>query len=153
MKNVKTILIVITMVGFGLVQSSCSEDNNLTGNQIQSQIESSVASKTWKITFFEDSGKDETDHFSGYSFTFKDDGKITADNGVNHIEGTWKIADNNSSDDSQDDLDFIIHFNLTNDFEDLNEDWDIISSSDIKIELVHVSGGNGGTDFLTFESL
>jgi hypothetical protein len=41
---------------------------------------------------------------------------------------------------------------LTNDFEDLNDDWDIISHSPTKIELKDVSGGNGGTDYLTFEN-
>jgi hypothetical protein len=38
-----------------------------------------------------------------------------------------------------------------NDFEDLNDDWDIISRSSTKIELIDISGGNGGTDYLTFE--
>jgi hypothetical protein len=54
-------------------------------------------------------------------------------------------------DDSSDDLDFNIFFNVANDFEDLNDDWDIISQSSSKIELIDISGGNGGTDYLTFE--
>ena len=29
-------------------------------------------------------------------------------------------------------------------FEDLNDDWDFISQSSTKIELIDVSGGNGG---------
>lgn len=49
------------------------------------------------------------------------------------------------------DIDFNIYFNLSNEFEDLNDDWDLISRSDSKIELFDVSGGNGGTDYLTFE--
>jgi len=63
------------------------------------------------------------------------------------------VTNSDSNDDSPDDndLDFNINFNLTNNFEDLNDDWDIISQSDTKIELTDVSGGNGGTDFLTFE--
>lgn len=52
-------------------------------------------------------------------------------------------------DDSQDDLDF--NFNLSNEFEDLSDDWDIISQSSTKIELIDVSGGNGGTDYLSFQ--
>ncbi|MEZ4988540.1 MAG: hypothetical protein R2795_26535 [Saprospiraceae bacterium] len=42
---------------------------------------------------------------------------------------------------------------MSNRFEELNEDWEIISQSDTRIELVHVSGGNGGTDYLTFERI
>jgi hypothetical protein len=51
------------------------------------------------------------------------------------------------------DMDFNIFFNLTNNFEDLNEDWHIVSQSSTRIELIHVSGGNGGTDTLTFERI
>ena len=44
-----------------------------------------------------------------------------------------------------------IHQTLTNNFEELNDDWDVVSQSATKIELIDVSGGNGGTDYLTFE--
>ena len=49
------------------------------------------------------------------------------------------------------DIDFNIFFSSPADFAELSEDWDIISHSASKIELKHVSGGNGGTDLLTFE--
>lgn len=64
---------------------------------------------------------------------------------------TWSITDRNSNDDSLDDLDFNIYFDLTNNFEDLNDDWDILTQNAAKIELIDVSGGNGGTDYLSFE--
>ena len=76
------------------------------------------------------------------------------------MNGTWSVEDDDSnsssdSDDSTDDDDFNIFFPVpdTNDFEDLNDDWDIVSISNNKIELTDVSGGNGGTDFLTFEKI
>ena len=49
------------------------------------------------------------------------------------------------------DIDFNIFFSAPADFAELSEDWDIISHTASKIELIHVSGGNGGTDLLTFE--
>jgi hypothetical protein len=52
------------------------------------------------------------------------------------------------------DLEYIIsniYFNLTNDFEELNDDWDFITQSSSKIELKDLSGGDGGIDYLTFE--
>lgn len=48
-------------------------------------------------------------------------------------------------------IDFNIFFASPADFAELSEDWDIISHTASKIELKHVSGGNGGTDLLTFE--
>ena len=35
----------------------------------------------------------------------------------------------------------------------LSEDWEIIFLTNTKIELRHVSGGNGGADILTFEKV
>ena len=128
---------------------SCSNDDS--NNNVQSTIQNNVASGTWRITKFIDSGVDETNHFTGYNFTFNTNGVINANNGSNNYNGTWSITDSNSNDDSQNDLDFNINFVLTNDFEDLNDDWDFISQSAIKIELIYISGGNGGTDYLTFE--
>ena len=60
------------------------------------------------------------------------------------------VDDGNSSDD---DDDFILDFAVpeSSDFEDLIDDWDFISVSNTKIELIDISGGNGGTDYLTFE--
>ncbi len=97
--------------------------------------------------------RDETNDFSGFDFTFEGTGKLTATNGTETFEGTWSITDSDPNDDdaSDDDLDFNINFDLTNDFEDLNDDWDFISRSATKIELIDISGGDGGTDLLTFE--
>ena len=129
---------------------SCNKNDDSPNNNIQNTVQTNVQSGTWRITKFIDSGTDETNHFTGYNFTFNSSGVLNANNGTNNYNGTWSIIDSNSSDDSQDDLDFNLNFNLTNNFEDLNDDWDFISQSATKIELIDVSGGNGGTDYLTF---
>lgn len=138
--------------------SACSsDDDDVKDNSQQiSQIENIVESGNWRITNFIDSGKNETSDFTGYDFLFNSDGSLIATNGTNTIDGTWSITDDSSSSSSSssdDDIDFNIFFPVpdTNDFEDLNDDWDIISSTSTKIELIDMSGGNGGTDNLTFE--
>jgi hypothetical protein len=130
---------------------SCNKNDDSPNNNIQNTVQTNVQSGTWRITKFIDSGTDETNHFTGYNFTFNSSGVLNANNGTNNYNGTWSLIDSNSSDDGQDDLDFNLNFNLTNDFEDLNDDWDFISQSATKIELIDVSGGNGGTDYLTYE--
>jgi hypothetical protein len=148
--KIKHVWIILLVLNFGTISCSYNEEGDPDLPSIQ-QIEDIMISGNWRISKFIDSGKDETNHFSGYDFVFNGNGVLTSDNGTNTYEGTWSISDSNSSDDSPDDLDFNIQFNLTNDFEDLNDDWDILSVTASKIELVDVSGGNGGTDFLTFE--
>ena len=134
-----------------LLVISCDKNEDNSINNIQLSVQNNVQKGTWRITKFIDSGKDETSNFTGFSFTFNNSGTVIAGNGTNTYNGIWSITNSTSNDDSQDDLDFNINFNLTNTFEDLNDDWDFISQSTTKIELIDVSGGNGGTDYLTFE--
>lgn len=150
MKSLKITRIFASLL-LMLFVASCSKEDDNQGNSTQSQIQTNLQSGTWRITKFIDSGTDETNHFSGYNFTFNTSGVLNANNGTNSYNGTWSITDSNSNDDSLNDLDFNIFFNLTNSFEDLNDDWDILSHSSTKIELIDISGGNGGTDYLTFE--
>lgn len=145
---------LLLMLSFSLMSSTCSSDDD-DGGQIDNsqeiaQIENDVQSGTWRITSYVDSGQDETNDFNGYTFTFGSDGTLTAENGTNTMTGTWSVTDDSSS---SSDIDFNIFFPVpdTNDFEDLNDDWDIVSSMSTKLELIDVSGGNGGTDTLTFE--
>ncbi|MBV7268819.1 hypothetical protein KCG49_06435 [Winogradskyella sp. WHY3] len=148
------------MLSFSLMSSMCSSDDddgspNNNSQQI-AEIESTAQSGTWRITNFNDSGENETSDFNGYDFTFNSDGSLVATNGSNTITGTWSVTDDsNSSDDSSsdDDIDFNIFFPVPddNDFEDLNDDWDVVTTTSTRIELIDISGGNGGTDMLTFE--
>jgi len=145
----------VLVFAFAFTVLSCSNDDDDNSNSStdtnQTNIENTVQAGTWRVTKFIDSGEDETSNFNGYSFTFNDNNTLVATNGTNSYDGSWSITDSNSNDDSIDDLDFNISFATPSDFEELTEDWDIISSTDTKIELIHVSGGNGGTDYLTFE--
>lgn len=130
---------------------SCTSDDDSSSEQNLITINNTVQTGSWRIIKFIDSGTDETSHFTGYTFTFQTAGVLTANNGTNQYTGSWLITNSNSDDDDTNDVDFNIFFNLTNDFEDLNDDWDVMDYTATKIELIDVSGGNGGTDYLTFE--
>lgn len=148
---------LLTLMSFSILLSSCSNDDEspIDNTQQIAQIEATVESGTWHITNFNDSGQDETSDFTGYNFTFASDGTLTASNGTTTLDGTWSVSSDSSSSSSSDDDD--IEFNIffpvpdTNDFEDLNDDWDIVSTSTSRIELIDISGGSGDTDRLTFE--
>ena len=148
MKSSTTIILVI-VIGFSFF--SCTKENDSLPEEAQTQIEGILKSGTWKIIRFEDSGKDEASHFSADDFTFRSSNILTADNGMNQLDGNWSIMDDSNADDNLDDLDLIVHFNESSAFEELNEDWNFISYSESLVELIHVSGGNGGTHYLTLE--
>ena len=144
------------------ISASCTDENedNGLGNNLSStqlaELKSITEEGSWEITYFYDTDKEETAHFTGYTFTFNSNGTLTATNGTTEVNGTWSITDSDNDDDSSDDdsdedVDFNISFTAPSDFEDLSDDWDIVKYSSVRIELIDVSGGNGGTDNLVFE--
>ena len=155
MKKFKLIPL-LAMIFMLNVASMCSNDDdspNTPNSADPTPVINTVTQGTWRITFFEDSGVNETYHFTGYNFTFGASNVLTATNGTNTYTGVWSVTNDDSDDDSpSNDLNFNILFSSPANFADeLSDDWDILSRTDTKIELVDVSGGNGGTDYLTFE--
>lgn len=151
MRHLQFISVLLLTCSALFTMTSCSNSSDDAASLTPTVIQNTVQEGDWRITSYIDSGKDETSHFSGYFFSFSNNGAISATNSSVTYAGTWSITDSNSNDDSPGDVDFNILFNLGNNFDDLSEDWQVISQTSTKIELKHVSGGNGGTDFLTFE--
>lgn len=153
MKYMLKIIPAIVIVA-ALAISCKNDDNNDPPQQTTVQQTKNIAQDgAWKITYFFDSDEDETGDFAGYVFDFNENGALSAVKSSTTVTGTWSVTDSNSNDDDggYNDLDFNIFFASPPDFEDLSDDWDIVSISNSKIELIDVSGGNGGTDYLTFE--
>lgn len=148
----KVILIPMLFCLFMLnVASMCSSDDNSSSSQDPTPVINAATQGTWRVTSYVDSGTDETNHFTGYNFTFSNGGVLTATNGSNTVTGTWSVTSDNSNDDSpSNDLDFNIGFTAPANFADLTDDWDIVTYSDTTISLIDISGGNGGTDTLVF---
>lgn len=153
MKN-NVITGLIVLFSMSLMSSCSNDDDNLNNNTDVSQLVDIAQSGTWQISSYIDSGQDETSDFSGFNFTFNTNGNLTAVNGDVEINGTWSITnDSNSSDDDSnngDDTNFNIFFASPPAFEDLTDDWDVVSMTTMRIELIDISGGNGGTDVLVF---
>ena len=154
MKKFKIISAFIFLLLLNVV-SSCSDEDDTTvvNNSVDpTPVINVVNNGTWRITLFNDSGVDETLNFTDYDFSFGASNILSATNGTNTYSGTWSVTSDNSLDDSpSNDLDFNIAFSAPANFAELTEDWNIISYTATKIELIHVSGGNGGTDYITFE--
>ena len=128
-------------VSLGLITLfACSKD--------KTDIASIVEGSNWRISYFEDSGQDETYHFSGYTFSFNEGGTLTATNGSNTVNGTWYHS---SSDDSNEKL--IIDMGSSEPWDELEDDWHVIEKSDNKIRLEDVSGGDGTVEKLHFDKV
>lgn len=104
-----------------------------------------LSTGSWFVNVLEENGADHTANFDGYEFTFLRNGSAVAVGSNNSINGFWTAQIDNGN------LDFILNFETTtnSDFSELNDDWDVLESSQTIIRLSDVSG-NGETDLLTF---
>ncbi len=155
----KNTFITLTLLLVGIIVTSCTSDNNddtIQDPSVSIQVVTDLAvSGSWIVSSYVDSGTDETSDYNGYTFNFSADGSLEAVNGTTVVTGTWSVTSDDSSDDddydSNDDIDFNIFFSAPPNFEELSDDWDIVSRSSTRIELIDISGGDGSTDTLTFE--
>lgn len=127
---------------FFIASCTKSDDDPAPGsNGSQTQM---VATGSWHVSLFTDSGDDETTGFSGYSFRFNPNGSVTATSGSNSKNGTWSLNEGSKK--------FIIDLGSKDDSNktlgELTDDWHIISISSVEIKL---SDDNTASDeFLTF---
>ena len=144
--------LVIAMLFVLTTSSMCSNEDDSPNSSVNnpSEVINIVNNGTWRITYYYDTDHEETTNFNSYNFTFGASNVLTTSNGTNNYTGTWSVTDSNSNDDSLGDLDFNIAFSSPAQFAELADDWEIIEKSSTLIKLKDVSGGNGGTDYLTF---
>lgn len=148
---------IVLVLSLSLMSAMCSSDDDGMANNTSAQIaevQSIAETGTWRITNFMDSGQDETSNFIGYEFTFGPNGMLSATNGANTYTGIWSISiDDDSSGGDDDGLEFDIDFAVpeSNMFDDLDDDWDIVSYSDTLINLIDIDDDGNDTDILTFE--
>lgn len=140
---------IFMVISLTVSMVSCSKDDSSNPNNTSANQTAEIAqSGDWEITYFFDTDKDETSNFRGYTFKFNGDGSLVATNGSTTVRGNWSVT--NDSDSSGSDFNINFQVSDSSDFDDLNDDWDIIKVTDRLIELIDISGGNGGTDYLTF---
>ncbi len=140
----KAILLIFTSLLL-FAFTSCEDDSSNTVIGTTDDVTNTVQAGEWVITYYYDSDHEETSDYSGYSFTFADDGILTAVKDNATATGTWSTV----SDDST--IKLVISFASPGLLEELSDDWHVIERTSVKIRLEDVSGGNGGTDYLTFE--
>jgi hypothetical protein len=140
MKTLSKILVIAGL--FMMAFASCKKDDNSS-----SPSSNMVTQGQWKVTLFSENGVVETSKFSNYVFTFSSNGTVSAVRSGSTVNGSWS----DGNDDSQKKL--IMNFASPADFTEISDDWHILQETSSKIQLEDVSGGNGGTDLLTFEKI
>jgi len=139
----KIFALATVFIALGL--TSCKKDEPSTSTITTSNVTTTVSAGTWRVTYYWDTNRDETANFNGFNFTFGTSNLVSASNSLLTINGTWSIANDDSK------VKLILAFTTSANFIEISDDWHVIERTDTKIRLQDVSGGNGGTDYLTFE--
>ena len=127
--TLKLILLALTI---SFVSCSKSNDDNVNPNNSTSKVDQVTGD--WTVTFYTDSGKDETSDFNGYTFVFGTDGTLTASSSAGTFTGTWWIGNKSGDDDnSSNRLNIVISGNKA--MEDLSHNWVILSITNTSIQL------------------
>lgn len=152
MKTFKLIPVLLCIFMLNVASMCSKDDDNSNPPANPAPIINTVNQGTWRVTLYNDSGTVKTSNFTGFNFTFGAGNVLSAVNGSTTYNGSWSVTSGDSNDDNpSNDLDFNIAFTTPANFAELTDDWDIVTYSASKIELRDVSGGNGGTDLLTFQ--
>lgn len=141
----KKILLLLAVVVF----ASCSSDDD-AGDVYTSefeQIKTTLPQGKWEVSTFIDGQEDKTSTFESFVFTFNEDGTVEAKTDLFTEGGTW--AYDNTSNSSEK---LILQFGEMNPFDAINDDWDIVSVSNSKVELSD-DDENEDVELLTFVKL
>ena len=113
--------------------ASCSKSNDDNPSSISTNKTEQV-SGNWTVTYYFDSGKDETNDYAGYSFSFNEGGLLTATNSSVNFNGNWRIGDSSSDDDSSSNK-LVIMITGNKAMDDLQDDWLIVKITGTEIWL------------------
>ncbi|OYW19043.1 MAG: hypothetical protein B7Z54_04750 [Sphingobacteriales bacterium 12-47-4] len=127
----------LTGLFLSILLVSCT--SRLDDNSNTSQV---ATSGSWRVTLFTDSGNDETTDFAGYTFTFNDNGTISAVKNGTTQSGTWLVTS------SKFNIDLGPKIDANKPLGELTDDWKILSSSNTEIRLTDDNASSN--EFLTF---
>jgi hypothetical protein len=101
----------------------------------------------WLVANYNDSGVDETAAYDGFTFNFMEDGSVEAISDTVTVTGTWEeIVE-------MDNHKLIIDMGATVPFDELGDDWHVVSLTETRIELTHSNDMDDTSDTLVFEKL
>ncbi|WP_340066077.1 hypothetical protein [Ascidiimonas aurantiaca] len=108
------------------------------------EVRSFIINSTWLVASYFSDGVDGTANFSGYEFGFDTEGKVVVEGNGQMVEGSWVVYLDNDS------IDFDMNLGENDPFNNLNEDWEVVSATETRIELKQTND-NMVTKTIVFE--
>ena len=127
-----------------ILQRVC--DDNATDGDV-SEIRNILMGGDWTVAKFTEDGEELTANYTGFNFSYESEHMINATLGVTGptYSGLWRVIRN-----SDDKLKVYLNLGEQDPLGDLTDDWDFVSITQDRLELIDVSG-DGSVDTLIFE--
>lgn len=122
--------------------SSCKKDESNNPSAA-----ATITSGSWRVSYYYDKIKDETSDYAGNTFTFQQNGQLNVTTSAGNSTGSWSIV---NSDDNGGSQKLILFVGAGDPLNSLNDDWQITSVTNTKIELKDDSNNN---EILHFSNL
>jgi hypothetical protein len=143
MKFVLSTVIGIAISSFCLVGCASNDDDSPSQDPVVAAA--TVIQGQWFVTSYSEDGTVKTDIFQGNSFSFQSDGAVkVTKGGVTLSSGTWKVMQDSGK------LKLLLTLSGGSYFEEISEDWEIVSATSSVLSLKSSSGGSGATSLLAF---
>lgn len=108
---------------FKRVPLQCSTPNNVA------QLAEFLSIGTWAVASYTDDDNDDSSNYENYVITFSANGSLTAVKDSDTVTGTWAV----SLDGGQ--LKLQLNFNADDPFDELEDDWDVVAYTALRVEL------------------
>lgn len=123
-------------------ESDCESGGGGGGGN--TDLEEFLMDGEWIVALYDEDGDNQTSDYNGFVLDFMENGTVRADNGSDVIEGTWQ---------ANGEEELVLDFGTQVPFDEFNDEWDVVDAQEFRVEVIDISGGNGGTDTLVFEKL
>lgn len=122
------------------------DDNDFNDDDVDdSDFVSMLTNGNWMVESFVDGDENQTSDFEGYAFTFNTDHSVEAVKASTTITGVWTTSGDSGE------IELLLEMSSTDPFDDISEDWTVItfSASAIRLE----NGDDDNKRILVFKKL
>lgn len=121
-------------IAFGLIflATGCSKVDGESTNDAAGVV---MQQKTWRMTGYYDDGVDRLANFTGYAFTFRENGEVLAYRDGREFKGIWATTTTRSFADSSEVEGLTFQFDNERPFNSLNKTWEVMKKTTKTVHL------------------
>lgn len=147
MEKIKPLLLLFTLA----VLISCTDNSHSTFINYPITTHS-FTTGNWHISSYTKHGKEESETYKDYKFSFDADNSVIASGNDKKTIGKWLVNSDCGTDDSPPtDIDLVIEFKTSNLLSHLNGDYYIVERTLSKLKLKNINSQDKDLGYLEFE--